>query len=210
MAATVQGFVQQLACAYLPHGYWFHVPGRVPATKDPRSVDAKLVSRYGIDISKWARTRRKRSGYANVHYIRHDRFFVLLATHGQHRFFDEEGTQVRDIRRSPLRFAGYAISHRSGHSHVRIEADTYRDLKAVFLDMATRRTIDEMALAFRTLPYEPYAPVRRQLLNLWRQVNVARKTAAMQPLPIDCLRLRRHILKPFLSTPTDGEPHAGA
>ena len=58
---TVAGFVQQLAVSYLVHGYWFYVTGRIPKHKDPRRVDEKLIARYGIDLSKWSRARRKQA-----------------------------------------------------------------------------------------------------------------------------------------------------
>src|SRR5208283_4882943 len=101
---SIEGFVQLLACNYLPHGYWFYVTGWVPEGKDPRQVDAKLIDKYGIDLPRTAKSRRKRLGYANMQYLRHGRLFVLLATHGKHRFFDEEATCIRDIRRVPLKF----------------------------------------------------------------------------------------------------------
>src|SRR5689334_18499210 len=89
-ATSIAGFVQQLAVSYIGNGYWFYVSGYVPEKKDPKMVDAKLIERYGIDVSKWVRTRRKKGGLANIHYIRHDRFWVLIATKGQHEFFASE------------------------------------------------------------------------------------------------------------------------
>ena len=112
--SSVEGFVQLLACNLLPHGYWFYVTGRVPADKDPAAVDVKLIGKYGIDRSRAARARRKRAGYANLRYLRHDRFFILLATHGQGAFFEQERASIRDIRKVPLQFAGYSISYRRG------------------------------------------------------------------------------------------------
>ena len=56
---SVEGFIQQLAVSYVGQGYWFYVSGVVPDRKDPRAVDTKLMTRYGVDISKWARARRK-------------------------------------------------------------------------------------------------------------------------------------------------------
>jgi len=101
-ATSVEGFVQQIACCYLRHGYWFYVTGTIPAKKNPRAVDEKLIAKYGIDVSESTRLRRKRAGYANLQYIRHDRFFVLLATKGRHKFFVEEAGRSRDIPRIPL------------------------------------------------------------------------------------------------------------
>ena len=51
VATSVPGFVQQLAVAYVAHGYWFYVTGRVPESKDPATVDRKIIRQYGIDVS---------------------------------------------------------------------------------------------------------------------------------------------------------------
>ncbi len=48
-----------------------------------------------------ARSRQKRQGLALVQCLRFDRFFVLLATHGDHPFFAAEDDQVRDVSRPP-------------------------------------------------------------------------------------------------------------
>ena len=50
VAASVAGFVQQLAVAYVANGYWFYVTGRVPDGRQPaaspasRSAAARNVS----------------------------------------------------------------------------------------------------------------------------------------------------------------------
>ena len=93
VATSVAGFVQQLAVACLAHGYWFYVVGRVPPGKDPADVDRKLINRYAIDQSKWPRARAKRAGRARVRYLRFDRYFILMATRGEHPFFAEKGKQ---------------------------------------------------------------------------------------------------------------------
>lgn len=197
IATSIEGFVQQLAVAYVTHGYWFYVTGRVPEHKRPDDVDAKLVAKYRIDITKWSRLRRKRAGQANLQYLRHDRYFVILATHGQHPFFEEEGGQIRDIRKVSLKYGGYSVSYRGGHPHVRIEGEQYQLLKAVLVEHAIRRSTEELRATFRWMPFEPYAPVRRQVLNLWRAVNKARVAAGLARVPVESLRLRRHIVKPF-------------
>jgi len=176
---SVAGFVQQIACSYLRHGYWFYVTGRIPAGKDAQSIDRKLVDKYGIAVSESTRARCKQLGLSNLQYLRHERFFGIFATKGMHKFFTEEQNAIRDIRKTPLRFAGYSISYRRGgrmrdgspdhrwHAHVEIERQRYLELKAYFLDLAVHRSPEKLALAFYELPFEPYAPVRRQLLNLW-------------------------------------------
>ena len=113
-AKSVTGFVQQLACCYLPHGYWFYVTGWVPEHKVPDAVDRKLIEKYGIGISRQSRARRKRVGLANMHYLRFSRYFVLLATHGLHPFYEHEAKAIRDVRRVPIKFSGYSIAYKRG------------------------------------------------------------------------------------------------
>jgi len=196
-ATSVEGFVQQLAVSYLGSGYWFYVTGEIPDGKDPWRVDDKLVTRYQIDLSKWARARRKRAGLANLQYLRFGRFFVLLATHGIHPFFEEEALSIRDARNTPIRFRGYAISYRNGHPHVRIEQEQYKRLRAYFLDLALHRSAERLEQELGELPFEPYAPVRRQLLNVLRAVNRDRKRAGFRPVSSSCLRFKRRICRPF-------------
>ena len=196
-ATSVEGFIQQLAVSYIGKGYFFYVRGLIPEGKDPRAVDEKLIERYEIGLSKWARARRKHAGLANMQYLRFERFFVLLATHGRHRFFEEEKNSIRDARRNPVRFSGYAVSYRAGHPHVRIEEEEYRNLKAYFLELCIHRSVDALTREFSRLPFEPYAPIRRQLLRILRAVNRTRLAAGYEPVPKSCLRLKRRIYRPF-------------
>jgi len=96
----------------------------------------------------------------------------------------------------PFKLGGYSVSYRNGHASVRIERETYRRLKVYLIDLAPRRSVEHMAEEFRMLQFEPYAPIRRQLLNLLRAVNRVRKQAGFEPVPGSCLRLRRQIYKP--------------
>ncbi len=197
VATSIEGFVQQVAVQYLRHGYWFYVAGRVPDYKDPRAVDAKLIKKYGIDVSRSERARRKRAGLANMQYICHDRFFLLMATHGQHRFFEEEADEIRDARRVSIKYAGYSLSFRNGRVCVRIDQEEYKRLKSLMLDLACRRTADRLASTFWSIPYEPYAPVRQQLLQIWRAVNRARNEAGCRRVPIECVRWKRRTVRAF-------------
>lgn len=202
-ATSVAGFVQQLAVGYVANGYWFYVTGTIPEGKDPRAVDAKLIRRYEIDVSKWTRCRRKRAGLANVQYLRHGRFFVIIATRGEHPLFAAEGKQLRDVREHPIRFRGYSIGcRRAGaggkyHPSVRIQQEDYRMLKAHFAQVAVQRTVEDLCRELRAIPFEPYAPVRNQFRGLLRLVNRRRKVAGLELLPWEALRLRRSPVLPF-------------
>jgi hypothetical protein len=209
VATSVKGFVQQIATCYLRHGYWWYVTGKIPEHKDPANTDTKLVEKYNIDITEWRRSWQKKNGLANMQYLRHGHFFVLMATKGQHEFFTDEATRIRDIRKTPIRYAGYAISYRPGgrtregerdprwHAHVQIDRKRYSELKAWFEDYAPRRKPEWVTACFRRFPFEPYAPVRRQQLNILRSVNRRRKAAGQTPIPTTVLRTRRRVVRPF-------------
>lgn len=214
-ATTPEGFLQQLTANYLAHGYFFYVSGWVPKGKNPSSVDSKLMSKYGVAMSPSSRARRKAAGRANVHYLRYDRLFLLLATHGTHPFFEEEAGTVRDVRRSPIQFGGHSIRVVRGNYlrksspedapaidgklrvRVVIARDRYTDLKAYFLEQSLRWSVERFTAEFMSLPYVPYAPVRRQLLDLRRKVNQRRKEGRLEAIPWAAIRYQRSIVKPF-------------
>jgi len=204
VATSVAGFIQQLAVAYVAHGYWFYVTGRVPDHKDPATIDRKIIRQYGIDVSKWARSRRKKTGLARVQYLRYDRFFVILATHGEHPFFAAEGNQVRDVRRHPLHFMGYTIGCRQGrdgqkwHPSVRIAREVCRELKARYAAIAVHRPVEDLYRELSRLGFEPYAAVRDQLYGILRALNRRRHAAGLELVPASAIRWRRAPVKPFV------------
>ncbi len=193
---SLEGFIQQLAVGYLARGYWFYVGGLIPDGKDPRAVDAKLISRYGVAISKFERARRKARGLANVQYLRYGQHFVLLATPGEHWFFREE-SGIRDCRVAPLKVGGYALGYRGGRAQVRIERGAWMGLKAYYVDLATKRSAGWFEAEFRRWPFEPWGPVIRQTFVILNQVNRARKAAGLELVPTSCVRLKRRIYRPF-------------
>ena len=186
-ARTVSVFIRQLAVNYVSRGYFFYVMGEIPLRKDPAKTDAKIIERYGIDISKWSRWRQRQTGRAGIQYLRCRSQFVILATHGEHHFFQDEAQAVRDIRRLPLRFGGYSVSYResngAGHVSVRIERERFLLLKTYLLKRAQKAPADDLASELLSLSFPPFAPVRRQLFNLARAINYARKVAGLEPIP---------------------------
>lgn len=204
IATSLPGFLQQLAVHYLGHGYTFFVAGNIPDGKDPAKTDAKILAQYPISLSRWAKARRKRAGLGNVHYLRYGRFFVILATHGAKEFFEGEGARVRDAREHAVNIAGYSVSLRRGvdrelHPSVCIHPEKYRELKAYFLELATRRDAESLRAEFSHLNFEPWAPIRRQLLALLRGVNRARREAGLSPVEGRCFRFTRRPVSAFSS-----------
>lgn len=203
VAASVSGFVQQLAVGYVAHGYYFYVCGTIPEPKEPVRTDQKIIAQYGIGVSKWTRARRKKGGMANVQYLRYGQFFVIIAKHGDQSFFAAEARRLRDVRRAPIPFMGYSVGCRrsrhegSYHVSVRIRRETYRDLKARFEKQALHRSVEELCRELRGIPYEPYAPVRDQLRGIVRAINRRRAKGGCEPVPMSVLRRTRMPVKPF-------------
>ena len=200
-ATTLEGFVQQLAVGYISRGYWFYSAGFIPERKNPSVVDEKLIARYDIAMSKWARARRKQAGAASIQYLRFHRFFVLLATHGKHRFFEQEASNIRDVRRAPILVGGYSVSLRGGRPHVRIDREHYLRLKAYFAEAALRRSPERLRAELAALPFEPYAPIRSQYCAIFRLMNRERQQAGLPLVSTSLPRLKRRIYRPFEPLP---------
>ena len=203
VATSVAGFVQQLAVAYIANSSWFYVKGWIPERKDPARTDAKIITQYDLDVSKWTRARRRKAGAASVQYLRCGRFYVIVATHGEHPFYAAEGRQVHDFRRRPLFCEGYSIGCRCArgggkwHASVRIERERFRRLKCDFGGLAVHCSIEEMVRHFRAIVFERYAPVRDQLGILLRAVNRRRKAAGFELVPLDAIHRLRRSIRPF-------------
>ena len=140
-----------------------------------------------------------------MQYIRYRDFWVLLATSGHHRFFEEHGQenecnskpQYRDVRAIPIVYGGYSIGWKE-RATVRLSRSAYRDLKGYFLKLATSSfSSKRLEQEFQRFPFEPYGGVFRQMLSIHRAVNRARKTAGLPRVPKECLRYKRRVVKPF-------------
>ena len=80
---------------------------------------------------------------------------------------------------------------------VLIAREPYRELCAYFLSIACHRRAEALAEELYALPYEPYAPVRKQLLKLLRLINAKRQAAGYSKIPPTCLRFKREIVRSF-------------
>jgi hypothetical protein len=88
---------------------------------------------------------------------------------------------------------------------VEINRQRYKELQAWFLEIGVHRSAARLAGEFYRVPFEPYAPVRRQMLKLLRMVNAVRKRAGYEVLPYAVLPLRRRIVRPFGAPRGSGE-----
>lgn len=214
-ATTLEGFIQQLAVAYVARGYCFYVTGSLPARMSADEHDRRMLAKFDIAMSKWSRYRRRRREVpggrqvASVQFLRHEKFWVLLATHGEHRFFVEHAglsdgqrvlkPQYRDIREQSIRYGGYSISSGKRVS-VHMSERAYRELKLYFVDIALGTSRQSLEREFNRAPFEPYGGVTRQMFAILRAVNRVRKTAGLQLVSRDCIRVRRRAVRPFDDT----------
>ncbi len=212
---SVTGFVQRIATCLLRHGYVHFVQGEVKAGKDPRALDAKLLAKYEVVQSEHQRARRKERGLANLQYLRFERTWVLLATEGVHAMKTSEERNLKDIRAVPIQIAGYSIYLKRGdykkklsdddvlvrddkwHARVLIARERFKELRAYFLEIATKRSVEALSAEINRLPFECYKPVWRQLRKLVRVINTKRKAAGLMPVPMSAIRWRRQIVKAF-------------
>jgi hypothetical protein len=266
-ATSMEGLIQQVALSYLRHGYLWYVTGIVPERKEPAEIDGKILSKYDIRKDWRFIAHNKRRGLANLQYIRHGRFYIIMATKGFHEFKDREAKRIRDARQCPIlipRFApspietrnkpnhrkrgckaptfdGYAVSYSRGgylkktpeekvayrqameqwqqqtlqgkrlpkppkgtpdpkwHSCVEIERNTRSRLQAYFMEISNRRSPENLAYEFANTGFLPYAPVKRQLVRIIKDVNKARRTAGCsEQIPYRVvLGMKRKQISPF-------------
>ena len=217
VVSSVDGMVAMLV-NLLSKGYRYYFVGEVKPGKTLAALDERMLLHYDADLSKWRRERRKLQGLANFRYLRHERWFVVLATEGKApRFWHEDKERIRDVRHTPIRFRGYSISYRQGgwidrtlwrdpavrerdmkwHARVQLDAETYAGLKAYFLNIAVHREAGFLASEFLKLPYQPYRPVREQLFAILRAVNRLRQLAGYQRIPASVIRFQRRIVAVF-------------
>lgn len=115
--------------------------------------------------------------------------------HGQLRNHDQSGERL------PLQAASQPPGLREDgrmRSRVQIARQEYLGLLAMYRHQACRRSLAELSQELRLLPWEPYAPIRKQQLNLLRIINQQRRTAGLQAVPIEVLRTKRRIVKVFV------------
>jgi hypothetical protein len=74
------------------------VPPQVPVEVH----DGHIFRNYTIRKCWRYRAEQKQTGQANLQYIRHGRFYVIMATEGEHPFKVRERTKLRDVRSTPL------------------------------------------------------------------------------------------------------------
>lgn len=205
-ARSVEAFVAQVV-RYVSSGHYFYIRCRIPDGKDVHAVDEKILKLYEVRRPRWQRKRRNLKASAGIHYLRHDRLFVLMLTKGRHEaFYRDHGTSVLDIRRTALKAFGYSIrwglSERQKRHRVfvRLDKATYRKVKGHMLGLCRcdgHRTKESMEAEFRRIPFQLYGPVREQLYAIAKAVNRARRRAGFSAIDYSCISNKLQVTKVF-------------
>lgn len=174
---------------------WFYYVGRIPEHADPEAVDRKLIAKYQIPLNKDQAYRQRKAGRATARYLRYQRTFVLLSTHGQSVFLQER--QFKDLRREPMKLFGYSIAHRKGKASVRIEAQQFQILEEHFRSIATSIPCEALGREINELTFYRFKPVVKQLLALVRAVNEERAAWGLAPLDRDAVVLAKRPIPVF-------------
>lgn len=206
---SVEGFVQR-AVVLAQRGYRYFVQGEVPERKEPAAIDKKLLAKYDLRKTRRQRAYRKSRGLPNGHYFRHGRTWIVMATARELFLAVDEKERVLDLRESPIRAFGYSLSlrrdgsamRRGEHRYrasVRLDLETYRELRAYFEDLALHRSKERLAAEFwrESSRWQAYAPVSRQFRAIVRRVNERRAKASYELVPTSCVRRYRKHPKHF-------------
>ena len=220
---NIHMFVQRVADNIVKYGYTNYVTGTIPEGRDVEQIDAKILERYGIAVSRWARARRVKAGVTGLHYVRHQRFFAMFAhSKGEHDWWQREewmhehdvrkhGSRIMDITRKPLVHGGYSISFKRstqtgrGHVAVRIHSKEYRELKAYYLSLAVRRSKESLENEFKAFPFDAWRGVQEQRWVIFQAVNAARKQAGFELLEANRNVLRKMRIQHKLMLPQFSE-----
>jgi hypothetical protein len=208
---SVAGFIQRVV-VLSQRGYRYFVEGEIREGRAPEEVDAKLLAKYDLRLTRRQRAYRKAQGLSNGHYVRFDRNWVLLAT--SPRFFLEvdRNERPRDLRESPIRAHGYSVSLRRDGSartrgevrrraSVRLDEATTAELRAYFEELSIHRSRERLAAEFWRISseWEAYAPVHRQFRAMLWRANERRREAGFDRVPLSCIRIHRRLPKHFPS-----------
>jgi hypothetical protein len=90
----------------------------------------------------------------------------------------------------------YSVREKRWKVFVRLDRETYLNLRAQMLDLAVRagyRNPDTLEQEFRQLRWQPYEPVRRQLVVIVKAVNRKRRYAGLRQIRLSCVPTMRTI-----------------
>ena len=82
---------------------------------------------------------------------------------------------------------------------MRIERENFDGMKSQITESALRCGGRTLESELADMPHLRFAPIRRQLHEIWRAANRQRRIAGLETAPIEVVPWRRRIVRPFES-----------
>lgn len=205
LVRTFRALVQQIAVGYVARGYVYWVRGRIPQSKlgapeTPCESDWKMIAKYGCDGSRNMRYKGKKNGRASVAYLRWNDVFVLLATEGEHAFFEAEGSAVRDIRVTPLALGNYVITYKNGSALVDLKDSLWKKISRVLWELSLiEKAALEKKLSREMKKWPAYKPIQNRWERLLESINARRKRSRLVPIDRAIIPAKRWQQKVFIT-----------
>ncbi len=204
VASSPLAFINQLAYAYIDYGYRFYVTGVVPKRLTPSELDARLIEKFGLDITRDQRSRQRACGDGSIHYLRYERFWVLISTPAKNGnpFFiqnTEPKTGQRlwqDVWKRAITFHGYAIRAPAGELLIQMDRHEFKRLKNELLELAKFVSAERLTTFIRQqFRYEQYPSVQEQLYRLVETLNQRLKRSGLGRIEFSQLKRGRKVAR---------------
>ena len=160
-----QYLLQQLVYL-IGRGYYYYHVGYIETGKADKAlkIDAKLIKKYNMDLSKDQRARRKKKKLVNFYYLRWHNIFVLLHTDGNldveidDSFFDirvkqTEANRLKVKVTETMEF-NIALQYKECSKRsvtVAFSNTTYKNLKAEIEELIQYRKVKQLENFFNNL-----------------------------------------------------------
>ena len=185
---SIYEFFLRMTRDYFSHGYFYYylVPKRQHFDEERlQKIENRLYEVYKVTGCRTKRHRRKKQGLANCVVLRYKQELLILATEGEHE--NLKRGLFKDIRISPLRFAGHEVyiqGLRKGglpDATIRMKESRVRKIKKILKGMELHRRSKVIAFYQSLSPY-PFDGVNLQKFNLLKKTNQRRRKGGLSKI----------------------------
>lgn len=160
----------------MSRGYFWYCITVLPRKKRDRwhLSDRKLIQKYGSELNKFQRARRKSKGLMNFYYLRWSSLAIIMHTTGDLDPSVQMDDEFKDARKMPLSIQVSDLVKLNVYQHggrwtVRLAHDTFRGHKAELAEVAKTKNVFRMVETFNRLNgYPAWAGIVNQKHGLAR------------------------------------------
>lgn len=159
-------FMLQQLVYLVGRGYYHYHVGYIKAGKEDKAlkIDAKIIGKYNINLSKYQRARRKQKKLANFYYLRWQNVFIILYTDGKldveldDSFYDVRLKQTEanrlKVKISEAIEFNICLQHKDSSKRsvtVALSNLTYKNLRAEIEELIQQKQIKKLEEFFANL-----------------------------------------------------------